>query len=272
MPSPFPGMDPYLERGRYFPDFHNSFLIFLKAALQELLPGRYYARTEERIWIEWPRHCAIPDVSVSRAEWAATPATRGDTATLQAIDLDTELVELAEGEEVREIYLEVLIGDPGEQGRLVTAIELLSPSNKAAGSEGREAYLRKQGELLARDVHLIEIDLLRGGAHTTAVPRGQLTRPFDYHVAVRDRNLPPTRMYSYPILLENKLPRIAVPLLTGAGCVTVDLQPVFDRCYDTGSYRREIDYRTDPVDPPLPEPQRAWAAERVEHWLASATT
>ena len=53
---------------------------------------------------------------------------------------------------------------------LVTVIELLSPSNKASGSQGRRLYQQKQGELLGSKTHLLEIDLLRAGAHTVAAP------------------------------------------------------------------------------------------------------
>ena len=35
---------------------------------------------------------------------------------------------------------------------------------------------------------------------------------------------------------------------------------VFDRCYDAGPYRREIQYGVDPVVPPLSEEQARWAA------------
>ncbi len=47
--------------------------------------------------------------------------------------------------------------------RLVTVIELLSPANKERGSKGWELYRRKQEDVLKSDVHLVEIDLLRGG-------------------------------------------------------------------------------------------------------------
>jgi hypothetical protein len=49
-------------------------------------------------------------------------------------------------------------------GELVTVIEILPPSNKMAGSEGRAEYLKKRRELQAPDVSLVELDLLRGGA------------------------------------------------------------------------------------------------------------
>ena len=46
-------------------------------------------------------------------------------------------------------------------GHLVTAIELLSPTNKRG--VGRREYLRRRERFLRSDVHLLEIDLLRKG-------------------------------------------------------------------------------------------------------------
>jgi hypothetical protein len=271
MPSPFPGMDPYLESPAIWPDFHQTFVVNLKAALQPTLPEPYFARTEERIWIERPERSALPDVSVLRPGRPDVAPRDGAIAVLEEAAVDTEPVEIVPGYEEREIFLQVFTGGPGQPRQLVTAIELLSPSNKAAGSAGRTAYRAKQSEFLARGVHLIEIDVLRGGRHTTAIPRDKLKRPFDYHISVRDRNKPPTEMYSYPILLEQSLPRLAVPLLPGEGYVTVELQQVFDRCYDTSSYGREIDYRRAQLEPPLDEARRAWARERIDRWLSTAS-
>ena len=39
MPSPFPGMDPYLQSPDWFPDLHGSLIIFMKGTLQRCLPG-----------------------------------------------------------------------------------------------------------------------------------------------------------------------------------------------------------------------------------------
>ena len=34
MPSPFPGMDPYLESPDWFPDLHDGLIFTIKAVLQ----------------------------------------------------------------------------------------------------------------------------------------------------------------------------------------------------------------------------------------------
>lgn len=43
MPSPFPGMDPYLENPEIFPDFHDSVITYLREYLQACLPEPYFA-------------------------------------------------------------------------------------------------------------------------------------------------------------------------------------------------------------------------------------
>jgi hypothetical protein len=163
--------------------------------------------------------------------------------------------------QTREWYLE-LHADPGGE-RLVTLIELLSPSNKRAGSAGRAEYRRKQAEALAAAVHLVEIDLLRGGAHTTAVPELRLRErvpAFDYHACIRrfDR---PDDFLIYPWQLPDRLPILAIPLLPGTPDVPLDLRTLLARVYDTGRYDRRIDYRARAFDPPLTPERVAWLGQ-----------
>ncbi len=143
-----------------------------------------------------------------------------------------------------ETFVEIYCG-PRSERRLVTSIELLSLTNKTPGEHGRDLYLRKQREILESKVHLVEIDLLRDGEHTTAVPLDRLRQQadeFEYHVSIhRFDNLEDYFVYS--IRLDESLPEIAVPLLPGDAAVLLDLQAVFQRTYDAGPYRREIDYR-----------------------------
>jgi len=140
----------------------------------------------------------------------------------------------------------------------VCTIEILSLTNKTPGEKGQELYRQKQSEILESNTHLIEIDLLRAGIHTTAVALDRAlaeTGKFDYHVCVRRFN----RFEDfevYPILMQQSLPSVAVPLMPGDSDVEVDLQAVFERTYDAGPFARAIDYRTDPVEPPLTPEQK----------------
>jgi uncharacterized protein DUF4058 len=219
MPSPFPGMDPYLEGPRFFADFHDSLIFCMKAHLQPMLPPNYFAQSRDRVWVE-----------------ASAP------------------------EQEREIFLDIFtLGGPDRE--LVTSIEILSPTNKTPGKDGRDIYRAKQREMLAAEAHLIEIDLLRSGQHTTAIPRELIEQRFgvfDYQVCLH-RWDDSRRFRVYPIRLRDKLPIITVPLKTADGYVELDLQAAFTRCYDESGYARAIAYGRDPVTPPLTDEQAAWA-------------
>src|SRR5262249_55870163 len=151
-------------------------------------------------------------------------------------------VEVVEHGPFQESFIEIR-RRRGREVRLVASVEVLSPSNKTPGNPGREQYLNRQSEVLHSEVHLIEVDLLRGGTHTSAVPRDLAevkAGAFDYHVSIHrfDR---PHDFFLYPIRLEQRLPVIAIPLLPGDPDVMLDLQAVFDRAYDAGPYAQEVD-------------------------------
>lgn len=266
MPSPFPGMDPYLEAPEVFPDLHDSFITYLREHLQARLPAPYFAAIGRRVWIELARRSIGPNVHVLRAQ-RRSPEPRA--ATVAAAVATAPVAVRVAHDEFREPLVEVYAR--GEQGkRLVTSIELLSRSNKTPGAHGRDLYLRKQKELLASQVHLVEIDLLRGGEHATAVPLEDARLAcgaFDYHASVRRFDDFET-FFVYPIRIEDRLPTIEVPLLPGDPSATVDLQAVFDRCYDAGPYAVEIDYGADPITPPLRPDQASWAEKLVGDRLA----
>src|SRR6516165_4050096 len=85
MPSPFPGMDPYLESPDWFPDLHGHLITHMEGALQRSLPPSYYAQSNYRFWLERSERHAEPDVEVVRS--AEKPRRRsrggGDVAKLQ---------------------------------------------------------------------------------------------------------------------------------------------------------------------------------------------
>lgn len=263
MPSPFPGMDPYLENPALFPGLHNRLISLLSESLQALLPPPYFAEIGERVWVEVSQRFIEPDTSVMHGVRA--PGVAGDGgATATAAARGRSVVVTVPHDERREPFVEIrAVRDEGE--RLVTAIELLSPSNKTPGERGRELYLRKQREILDSTIHLVEIDLLRGGVHTTAVPLEPLTAQvgsFDYHVSVHrfDRF---EDYVVYPIRLAEALPEVEIPLLPGDSDVRIDLQSLFDRAYDTGPYRRRVRYGEELPVPSLRPEQAEWLTRRL---------
>jgi hypothetical protein len=271
MPSPFPGMDPFLEDPAVFPDLHDSFIAYLREALNSGLPAGYYAATNSRVWIEPARHRIGPDVNVLKREGPSNggiPVGGGGTAIADLVATEPVIVHVAK-EEARESYLEIF--SQNGKHRLVATIEMLSRANKTPGEKGRGLYRKKQRAVLRRRVHLIEIDLLRAGKHTTAVPLDaamQNTGGFDYHVCVRRFNRP--QDYSvYPIHLPQRLPTLAVPLLPDDPSVQVDLQATIERCYATGRYDMRVNYRESVPPPALSAEQQAWADQILHSRIAA---
>jgi hypothetical protein len=268
MSSPFPGMDPYLEAPDIWPDFHQALAGEIRNELNGTLPGPYYARLEMRPEIGIvaeggaPRRI-VPDVAVVRHP-RRQPA-RGGAAVLDLPrrDVSNSLELVTHNELIRHHFVE--IRDPSHGHKLITLIEILSPSNKRPGPD-RDAYQRKQREVLESDASLIELDLLRGGE--PVLPNimieaeiGRIDPPPDYLVLVnRAWSRGDGLSYQvFPFGPREWLPCIPVPLRQGEPEVPLDLQYVFQRVYDSGPYRRgAVDYER-PPDPPLSGPDAEWA-------------
>lgn len=255
MPSPFPGMDPRLEAEGVFPNLHENLIVRLQEAINAVLPERYVATVKNRVWIDAEQR-REPDVNVFGPDRPGGPGGGAAVATLARSGLLAVTPEPSP-EPREEPYLEIVAGD-GE--RLVTAAEVLSRSNKTPGDGGRAADQQEQIEFRLGGVNLVEIDLLRGGRHTTAASAARLRAAagaYDYHVCVTAAG-DPDRVYVAPIRLADRLPAVPVPLDPDDEPVTVDLQPPLDRSYDAGRYRRLARYGR-PPDPPLTPEQQAWA-------------
>jgi len=265
MPSPFPGMDPFLEHHAIFPGLHDSLLTYLRESLQLSLPAPYFAEINERLWVESSDRRIGPDVDVLRGNLPRPRRDSDEGGVAVLVEPAKPILITIPVEEYRQTYLEIRTPvDDGE--RVVTTIEVLSPTNKTAGPKARKLYLSKQKEVLDSDSNLVEIDLLRGGLHTTAVPVDELRSriaQFAYHICVHRFEFFGTYAI-YPVQLTEKLPAFSVPLLPGDGNVTVDLQAVFVRAYDTGPYRRRIRYEPSRIEPKLQGTDLEWATQVLQ--------
>lgn len=260
----FPGMDPYLEAKLIWPGFHNALVVYIRDQLRPQLHPRYIAAVEDRIFLEEPPRAMIPDVWIREqsSKWSG-----GGTALLEApveteaLDADDPmLIELTDSE-VHQSFIEILDRQSGQ--RVVTVIEVLSPTNKSPGV-GREAYLAKQKDVWNSPVHLVEIDLLRGGGHTVLVPDDDVRfrRDYDYLVSVNRATRSRRRFETYPRLVTERLPRISIPLADGDRDVVLDVQAVVAQTYEAGSYQARLHY-DQPCVPPLRTEAQAWAAELI---------
>lgn len=257
MPSPFPGMDPYLE-AHHWRDVHAGLIIYARDALQGVLPGALRARVEERVLLETPtgygNHPLCPDVRIVEytSERGPERGAEGGVAVAEPIVVD------AEPEPVSETFLQIV--DPESGNRVVTVIEFLSPANKTPGPN-RDLYVRKQREACTSDANLVEIDLNRFGIHTLAFVLDGLARRLRtrYTACVR-RGGNPMKAWVYPMPMAARLPIIKVPLRPEDVDVPLDLQALIDQCYRNGAYQGTVDYAADP-EPPLRGAEKEWADE-----------
>jgi Protein of unknown function (DUF4058) len=144
MPSPFPGMDPYLEDELIWPAFHHQLVMCLFQILQPGLMDRYRARVGQRHYV-----------------------------TEQA--LFTSVVR----EEHLEDYIEIRVKN---DARLVTLLDVVSPCNKTTRA-GREAYLAKRLEGRGTNANLVELDLVLQGQPMLDYSRDGLP-DWDYAITV----------------------------------------------------------------------------------------
>ena len=262
MNTPFPGMDPYLEHPILWESIHARLIVAIANQLQPRLDPRYVASIEERVFVEGPQR-RIPDVWIQKA---ADDDGNAGTVAVALADADAAMVVEVEGLEVRESRVEIL--DAYNNMKLVAIIEVVSPTNKAAGP-GRKSYVQKQREVLARDCHLVEIDLLRRGRHVVSVPAwlANSSSAFDYLICVN--RWPRRNRYElYPRRLCERLPRLALPLADPDPDVVFDVQAALEQVYIEGRYARRVRYG-EPCDPPLDASDQQWANERLTAYRAA---
>lgn len=260
MPSPFPGMDPYLEQAAFWSSFHSRFIVAIADAIEPQLGPQYYVEVETRTYqsdVDEPGVLVgIPDAVVfSRSDKAEPlPTEPSDVETITATQARPERVTVPMPEMVNERYLEVreLTTDA-----VVTVIELLSPKNKRAGA-GRDAYEKKRRTILGSATHLVELDLLRGGTPMTLLG---VQTPTPYRILIsRSEQRPGADLYG--VTLQQPLPTVPIPLKLQEAEPWVDLQCLLTGVYARGRYEPRIDYRRSVPPPVLSPSDQAWV-ERV---------
>jgi hypothetical protein len=260
MPSPFPGMDPYLEHPGLWPDVHHELISGIREQLNRSTRPRYVARVEERTYYpeeddpglellapSVPHDFFIPDVKVVDRNPRSTIAT-----ATALIDKPVTMVTMPP-EEIREARVEILDTSTRD---VVTVIEVVSPSNKVIGSAGRKSFLDKRREIMNSPIHWVEIDLLRGSSSIDSLVT-QKRPPHDYcvHVSPADHR-PQGRVWM--LSLEQPLPTVGIPLRSPDADVGLDLQSVLRTAYERAAYDLTVDYARPPT-PPLTKPQTKWA-------------
>jgi hypothetical protein len=246
MTSPFPGMDPYLER--HWLDVHTKLVAYAADELNRVLPETLVARTEERVAVESDyddQHREIgPDVRVF------APASSDTAAASAEVVIDAPFKLVVALDPLIERFIKIL----DQSGQLKTVVEFISPTNKRSGLE---EYQEKRRELLNAGVNVVEIDLTRQGNWRALMrphlcPREGIA---EYRGTVRTAS---RTAYLFPMSLRQRLPDIPVPLRRDDPRVKLPMQQLIEQVYRNGRYAMTLDYQQ-PCDPPLHGENEKWA-------------
>jgi hypothetical protein len=262
-------MDPYIEHVGLWGDFHHNLIVEIQGAISAALPERYVVLAEERSYVALAtqegevQFLTSPDVAVAQVPGSTRATDRGEaesqaTAVLEEpnsapITMRAQI----DGEHV-EGYLEIYELHP--ERRLVTCIEVLSPSNKRYGTPGWHQYVRKRQAYLAGAANFVEIDLLRGGRR---MPMFHAWPDAPYYLLVcRKKEAPNCKVW--PAHYQRALPpQLPIPLAGSDPDIAISLQPLIDEIYARSHYERLIDYRQ-PLNPPLNAAENQWLLERLK--------
>ena len=249
MPSPFPGMDPYLEAPDGWHPFHTALVMALANSLNSSLPDTFYAQVEQRTLVAtWHDQLFVgqPDTLVIGTGSLAS-ATLAPTRTAPEVGFD---VLLARDEPIHERYLE--IRQQGNLKQVVAVVEVLSYSNKLPGRD-RDRYVQKRGQILASRTSFVELDLLRAGGRMP----GWEEAP-DYHygaITAPGYRRPHGKLFGFT--LREEACEFLLPLDGVAEEPVVSLQTLLADAYDQGRYKMQINYAI-PPEPPLSAKDEAW--------------
>ena len=251
MPSPFPGMDPFIET-QAWSDFHLDFLIGVRAALVPRVEPDYIVEVQRYVFLEREddeRLDFVPDATIAATDAGWRHFAGSAVATLAPVK---NTIPMPDRKGQPFLLIQTTRGR-----RVVTVVELLSPWNKSPG-DGVQQYRQKRIQYCQSLVSMVEVDLLRGGQR---LPTGQALQPGDYYAFVsQPRSRPGVDVYAWT--LRETLPTLPIPLSDGDSVVPLDLQAVFNETYDRAGYRNTLDY-DEPIMPPLRADDATWVAERL---------
>lgn len=247
MPSPFPGMNPYLEQNYDWNEFHQNYISRMQEFLAHRVGPKYFVKSEVRLYLhersaEERRFFAVADAGISSPRQSVVSQS---SATMPTAPLQLQLPAV---EIEKQSYLEIR---DARNRALVTVIEMLSPSNKDPSGD-YEPYMSKRRQILNSPAHFVEIDLCRGGRR----PESPALPTCDYYVLVSRREDRPS-VGVWPIGLREALPPVPIPLSAPDPPVLLDLKAILDVVYDAFEYGNHI-YQEMP-DPALSSDDEAWA-------------
>lgn len=263
MPSPFPGMDPFIESQRW-EGFHARMITEISDQLVPELRPTYVCDVQKQVFLisdedEIQRHF-VPDVHVESSVFG-TSGESDYTNGPHVVTLKPTRLTLPSPLELEQSFLVIRT----TQGREVVAvIEVLSPWNKSRPT-GLNEYLMKRHEYFHSSAHVVEIDLLRGG---TRLPCREVLPDGDFFAYVsRSYERPGVDVYSWN--LEDGLPKIPIPLREGEADIQLNLVSAFSSVYERAGYDYAIDYDA-AISPQPSDDQSAWISQRILEWRSES--
>ncbi|MEX2188645.1 MAG: DUF4058 family protein [Pirellulales bacterium] len=269
MPSPFPGMDPFLEHRQRWPLFHGWFMRELaRFSLDRAKEAGLWIDVERSIYHRGPRGEYLlvgePDAVVgpdfsSASDAARSASGRGGAALATPQAVHEIVLEEDEAERIKQDYL--VVRELGRDTRVLAVVELLSYANKSGGYVPR--YREKRDRFIDSAVHFMEIDLLRFGENPSRDLFPELPAS-PYFVFVARKTGIGRNEEGYPIALVDPLPAIGLPVGPGRADLPLDLTAAFRAAYELAIRPGSIDYREESVPPPEISPADIkWVARLV---------
>lgn len=269
MPSPFPGMDPFIEINPRWEGFHAW---FVRKLAEQAMPAAQAAgcwidveRTiyhrdpdGEVILIGKPDHTVAPDASLPG--WKESHEENGGIAVAAPSAVHEKVLDPEDPEAEWQDYL--VVRELEQLQRVLAVVELLSPSNKSGDYAAK--YREKRRRFLLSNAHFMEIDFLRGGANPSRDLFPELPRT-PYFIFVARKTLAGRNDEGYPLQLQDPLPVVALPLGAPRPDLPLDLPAAFRAAYDLAIRRGSIRYQQEtPPPPPLSEADAAWVKQIVQ--------
>jgi hypothetical protein len=266
--NPYAGVNPHLnselqtpgsqEEGlSIWPSFHSDHMTNIAEFLNAQLPPNYVARTEQSLQIRAEdieaeiiskrTHKPQPDVTIyGQSSTGAATATAPPRGTVLRMSLEDTLdisEDFVKAITIRDTRLDRRLG------RVVTRIELLSPSNKR-GHVGYEPYRKGRLDALFSGTPLIELDYL----HESLPPvlnypvYPEQPNSYAYNVFISDPR-PSVRkgdVLAHGFDVDAAFPLVTIPLADSES-LEFDFGAVYHYTFQRGRWGQMVNYAELPV-------------------------
>lgn len=235
-----------------WPPFHFQHIADIVAALNVQLPPHYAAYGEHSLQVrgldeggEKVSFKPKPDIGIfqqSEVRGGGMPVTElaptWEASIYEVIEPKPQFFSAV----IREVYPQ------GKMGRLVTRIELLSPSNKPKGSNYND-YIEKRFDALHSEIPLIEIDYLHEQApilpQIPAYPKAKGAYPYSIIVTDPRPDWFVGTIQAYGFGVNEAIKKFLLPLAKDEHLI-FDLSSVYQHTFQTGRWTGSFDYTKEP--------------------------